>query len=115
MLNPLRSRPRVEIPDRPKLTKAQKVASWNRENGICWWCGKPVAFEGLTVEYDHKLPRELSADDSADNLYPMHAPRCHGRKTQDEDRPRITAAHRQEKLTRPKVKKHRWPKRRFGQ
>lgn len=110
-INPLMTRERLIVPDRPKLTKAQKVEAWNRENGICWWCGKPVAFEGLSVNYDHKLPRELSADDSADNLYPMHAKRCHERKTLDEDRPRITGAHHQEKLTKAKVKKHRWPKR----
>lgn len=101
-LNPLCLRERVVVPDRPKPTKAQKVAAWNRENGVCWWCGKPVAFDGPTVEYDHKLPRELSADDSADNLYPMHAKSCHERKTRDEDRKRITKAHHQEKLTRPR-------------
>jgi hypothetical protein len=103
-LNPLMTRERVVIPDRPTLTKAQKVAIWNRERGICWWCGKPVAALGLSVEYDHKRPRELSADDDPSNLYPMHALGCHQRKTA-EDRARITKAHRQEKLTRPKEHK----------
>lgn len=106
-MNPLRSREPVIVPDRPKPTKAEKVAAWNRENGICWWCGKPVAFSGPDVEYDHKLPRELSADDSVANLYPMHARRCHQRKTLDEDRPRITEAHRQERLTRVKERSPR--------
>jgi hypothetical protein len=105
--NPLMSRPRVIVPDRPQPSKAMKVAAWNREGGICWWCGKPVAQAGLTVEYDHKLPRELSADDSLENLYPMHKQRCHERKTLDEDRPRITKAHHQERLTRPKEVKRR--------
>jgi hypothetical protein len=103
-INPLRTRERVVVPDRPTITRKQKFDAWNRENGLCWWCGKPVAPEGLTVEYDHKSPRELSADDSPENIYPMHKARCHERKTLDEDRPRITKAHRQEKLTRPKVK-----------
>ncbi len=106
-INPLRTRERVVVPDRPKPTKAQKIAAWNRENGICWWCGKPVAASGLGVEYDHMDPRELSANDSVENLYPMHAGRCHLRKTLDEDRPRITKAHHQEKLTRPREKSRR--------
>lgn len=103
--NPLMSRERVIVPDRPQPTKAQKVQAWNRENGVCWWCGKPVAFSGPTVEYDHKLPRELSADDRPENLYPMHTKPCHERKTLDEDRPRITKAHHQEKLTGARVRK----------
>ena len=58
----------VEIPDRPAPTKAQKTAAWNRENGLCWKCGKPIARDGLDVEWDHTTPRGLSGDDSADNL-----------------------------------------------
>jgi 5-methylcytosine-specific restriction endonuclease McrA len=103
-INPLRSRPAVEIPDRPKPTKAQKVAAWNRANGLCNWCGKPVAADGSDVQWDHDIPRELSADDSADNLAPLHV-RCHAQKTSGEDIPRIAKAKRQEKLTRPKQRK----------
>lgn len=103
--NPLRSRETVIIPDRPTPSKATKVAAWNKAGGICWWCGKPVAAEGLGVQYDHKRPRELSGDDTLDNLFPMHTSPCHERKTRDEDRPAITKAHRQERLTRAKVKK----------
>lgn len=103
--NPLMSRERVIVPDRPAFTKAQKAAAWLRENGVCWWCGKPVAAAGEGVQYDHKLPRELSADDRPENIYPMHTRPCHERKTRDEDRPRITKAHHQEKLTRAKVQK----------
>lgn len=104
-INPLRTREPVEITARPTLGKSQKVAIWNRENGICWWCGKPVAALGLGVEYDHKSARELSGNDDPSNLYPMHKQRCHERKTLDEDRPQITKAHRQEKLTRPREQK----------
>lgn len=103
--NPLMSRERVVVGERPDLSKKQRVAIWNRVNGICWWCGKPVAALGLGVEYDHKSPRELSADDDPSNLYPMHKLGCHDRKTQDEDRPRITKAHHQERLTRPREQK----------
>jgi 5-methylcytosine-specific restriction endonuclease McrA len=103
-INPLRSRPPVEIPDRPRPTKAQKVAAWNRANGICWWCGKPVAADGPDVEWDHEVPRGLSADDSTDNLAPLHV-HCHDRKTYGEDIPRIAKAKRQSKLTQPKQRK----------
>lgn len=103
-INPLMTRERVVVPDRPALTKAQKVAIWNSQNGLCPRCLKPVPLEGQTVQYDHDVPRELSADDSLGNLFAMHT-RCHADKTQTEDRPRITKAHRQEKLTRPKVQK----------
>lgn len=102
--NPLRSRPPVIVPPRGALTKTQKVTIWNREGGICPRCLKPVALEGLGVQYDHDVPRELSADDSLGNLYAMHT-ECHGEKTTREDRPRIDKAHRQEKLTRPKERK----------
>lgn len=103
-INPLRTREPVEIPDRPKPTKAQKVAAWNRVNGLCWWCGKPVAPDGLDVRWDHETPRELSADDSADNLAPLHV-RCHDRKTYGEDIPRIAKTKRQSKLGQPKQRK----------
>lgn len=106
-LNPLMSRERVVVPPRKALSKAEKIAAWNRENGICWWCGKPVPPIGPDVDYDHKLPRELSANDDPSNQYPMHKRRCHERKTLDEDRPRITKAHRQEKLTRAKIRSSR--------
>lgn len=105
--NPLRSREPVIVPDRPPPTKAQKVAAWNRENGICWWCGKPVALDGLGVAYDHRIARGLSADDTTDNLAPMHAEPCHAEKTYGKtgDIARVAEAKRQEKLTRPKEKK----------
>ena len=103
-INPLRSREPVVIPDRPAPTKTQKTAAWNARNGLCWWCGKPVARDGLDVEWDHELPRELSADDSAENLAPLHV-KCHAQKTSGEDRPRIDKARRQRKLTEPKERK----------
>jgi 5-methylcytosine-specific restriction endonuclease McrA len=105
-INPLRTRDAVEIGDRPKPTKAQKVTAWNAANGLCWWCGKPVAMDGLDVEWDHKDPRALSGNDTADNLAPLHV-RCHDAKTYGKtgDIARVAKAKRQEKLTRPKVRK----------
>lgn len=105
--NPLMSRERVIVPDRPTPTKAQKTAAWNRENGICFWCGKPVAAAGPGVEYDHREMRAISADDSEANLYPMHKRPCHAEKTGDFDMPRLVKVRGQEKLTKPKVGKRR--------
>lgn len=110
--NPLMSRERVVIPPRPKPTKAEKTAAWNRENGVCWWCGKPVPHDGPGVEYDHKIMRAMSADDSVANLFPMHARPCHLEKTGDLDAPWLAGTKRQEKLTRAKEPSKRpFPKR----
>jgi 5-methylcytosine-specific restriction endonuclease McrA len=105
-INPLMTRQPVEIADRSTPTKAQKTAAWNRVNGICWWCGKPVAMGGLGVDWDHELPRGLTGDDSADNLAPLHS-KCHDAKTFGKTGDIATVAHakRQNKLTRPKERK----------
>lgn len=103
-INPLRSREPVIIPDRPKPTKAQKTAAWNAANGVCWWCGKPVAPDGLDVEYDHEIPRGLTGDDR--ELFPLHV-KCHAAKTHGKtgDIAKVAQAKRQSKLTAPKVRK----------
>lgn len=103
-INPLGSRERVTVPPRKAMSKANQVASWNRANGCCWWCGKPVAVAGDGVEYDHKIPRELNASDDPEGIWPMHV-RCHAEKTSGEDAPRIAKTRRQAKLTEAKVKK----------
>lgn len=103
--NPLRSRPPFIIAPRPNgPTKAEKVAIWNAQNGLCPACGKPVAMEGLGVEYDHHIPRAISGDDSLGNLFALHRA-CHAEKTNQHDKARIAKTMRQEKMTRPKVEK----------
>lgn len=103
-INPLCTRPRVEIPDRPQPSKAQKVRVWNRENGICYLCGKPVPPDGPGVQYDHRDMREVTGDDTDANLYATH-PACHTEKTAKHDAPLIAKIRRQEKLTKAKVQK----------
>lgn len=107
MLNPLRTRDPVEIPERPSLTKAQKTAVWNRENGLCWYCLKPVAHLGEGVVYDHKTPRALNGCDDLEGIFPIHAHPCNEHKTfgKTGDIARVAHAKRQEKLTRPKERK----------
>lgn len=103
-INPLMTRERVVIPPRKEPTKAEKVAAWNRVNGICELCGKPVALAGAGVEYDHDSMRAITGDDSVENLRPTH-PKCHQDKTSGHDIPLIAKVRRQEAMTRPKVKK----------
>ncbi len=102
--NPLMSRERVVIPPRKAPTKAEKVAAWNAANGICELCGKPVALDGPGVEYDHESMREISGDDSVENLRPTH-PRCHLEKTSKHDAPKLAKVHGQEGLTRARREK----------
>lgn len=103
-LNPLMTRERVVIPPRKAPTEAEKVAAWNRANGLCELCGKPVPPKGPDVQYDHRDMREITGDDSVSNLRPVHVP-CHARKTGEHDAPLIAKVRRQEKLTRAKVRK----------
>lgn len=103
-INPLCTRERVIVPPRKAPTKAEKVAAWNRVNGICEQCGKPVALDGGNVQYDHEDMREITGDDSVSNLRPLHVV-CHRDKTAKKDAPRVAKMRRQEAMTRPKVKK----------
>lgn len=103
-INPLMTRERVVVPDRKAPTRKQKIEAWNRVNGLCELCGKPVALEGVGVQYDHEDMREISGDDSVSNLRPLHE-LCHRRKTSDHDAPRMGKVRRQEAMTRSKPKK----------
>jgi 5-methylcytosine-specific restriction protein A len=105
-LNPLMLRERVVIPPRKAPTKAEKVAAWNLAGGLCELCLKPVPPAGPDVEYDHREAREITGDDTAANLRPLHV-RCHSAKSARHDAPLIAKTHRQEKLTRAKVKTSR--------
>lgn len=102
-INPLMTRERVVIPTRKAPTRKEKIAAWNRVNGVCERCGKPVALEGASVQYDHEDMREITGDDTVENLRPLHV-KCHSDKTANEDIPLIAKVRRQENLTRPKVK-----------
>lgn len=106
-INPLRSRVLIDVPERPTITKAQKIAIWNRENGLCWFCLKPVPPLGPDVIYDHKTPRALNGSDDPAGIFPIHSSPCNERKTHGKtgDIARVAKAKRQAKLTAPKVRK----------
>lgn len=49
---------------------------WNRDNGTCWLCHKPVTLDEMTL--DHEIPRVLGGKGGA-NLRAAHA-RCNNKR-----------------------------------
>lgn len=67
---------------RKSMTPARMQRIWEREKGICWFCTKPVPMRGGdVVRYDHRIPVEISQDDSDDGIYPIHREPCDRLKT----------------------------------
>ncbi len=76
---------------RRALTRQQKLDVWQRQEGLCAICGRPV---GLTmgVEWDHRVPLGLTGTNDLDNWQAIHI-QCHRDKT-TEDVNRIAKAKR---------------------
>ena len=67
---------------RGAMTPARMKRIWEREKGICWFCTKPVPMRGgELVRYDHRIPVEISQDDSDEGIYPIHREPCDRLKT----------------------------------
>ena len=67
---------------RKPMTPARMKRIWERESGVCWFCTKPVPQRGGDlVRYDHRIPVEISQDDSDDGIYPIHREPCDRLKT----------------------------------
>lgn len=67
---------------RKPMTPARMKRIWEREGGICWFCTKPVPMRGGDlVRYDHRIPVEISQDDSDGGIYPIHREPCDRLKT----------------------------------
>ena len=63
----------VIIPPRKNYTKAQRVKLFDAHRGICVICKNKIHAErGEKWICEHVNPREISADDSPDNLGPAH-------------------------------------------
>lgn len=92
------------IDTRRAMTPARQQRIWEREKGICWWCGQPVPVRG-NVRYDHKVPLDLKGSDDDSEIFPLHRNPCDIEKTKG-DRPRIDKARRLRKtrqgLDKPK-------------
>ncbi|TNE46873.1 MAG: HNH endonuclease [Sphingomonadales bacterium] len=77
---------------RRKRTPLQRLAIFERDEGICHICGEKIDGTKERWELEHKVAFELTRDDSDENLSPAHVS-CHKRKTKD-DKKRIAKAKR---------------------
>lgn len=50
--------------------KNRRRTIWEKENGICYICGKPIAFEIFTI--DHVIPVSKGGKNVLKNLKPTH-------------------------------------------
>lgn len=67
---------------RKPMTPARMRRIWEREKGVCWFCTKSVPMRGGDlVRYDHRIPVEISQDDSDAGIYPIHREPCDRLKT----------------------------------
>ena len=97
---------------RREFPKSVKLAAWDRCNGF-YECGCDMPIVG-TPHYDHDLPDDLGGDNSLENCRVLD-PKCHRRKTVNEDRPRIDKARRlREKAAGVRPKKRGISYRRFN-
>lgn len=83
-------RPKVIVPPRPKFSRAKRAAIFLAHGGRCGIC--KLKIQGDDYDIEHRIPREISANDEDGNLYPAHRG-CHAAKTSD-DRQDIAKVHR---------------------
>ena len=117
---------------RGAMTPARMKRIWEREGGICWFCTQPVPMRGgAVVRYDHRIPVEISQDDSDEGIFPIHREPCDWLKTAADQakiaKTRRMAGEKGQAARRakngPQIKsrgfdkggpKRAWPKRTFG-
>jgi len=75
---------------RTEFSKKTKLAAFERANGHCERCGNKILTH---AEYDHRLPDYLGGDNDLANCVCL-CPKCHGRKTKEQDRPAIDKTRR---------------------
>lgn len=100
---------RQEFPIRIKLAAYERCLINGKPH--CEECGKLIL--GV-CEYDHIKPDGLGGEPMLENCAVLCGT-CHRRKTHEEDRPIMAKADRQRKAAAGIKRKHKWPKRRFGQ
>jgi 5-methylcytosine-specific restriction endonuclease McrA len=66
---------------------------WRDQNGLCKWCGKPMALKDTNL--DHIIPRSLGGSSRVRNLVATHR-RCNKRKGSRLDPEHLAAAHPEE-------------------
>lgn len=67
-------------PVRPSMSKARRLRIWEKENGVCYLCGKKVQ-AGEPWDAEHVKAWDLFFDDSDENLRVAHKLVCHKEKT----------------------------------
>jgi len=61
----------VIVPPRRSLTRRQRVKLFDLRGGICGICGLKIKVGEPWID-EHMNPREISANDSLDNHWPVH-------------------------------------------
>lgn len=75
---------------RSEFSKKTKLERFEHAQGHCETCGCKIVG---SAEYDHQIPDNLGGENSFENCRCL-CKKCHGLKTQTEDRPRIDKARR---------------------
>jgi len=78
------------LPERIRISKADLIKLWERQNGRCAICGEKL--HPYNCHVDHKRPLALGGSNSLRNLQ-LLCPNCHSLKTK-EDIKRIARAKR---------------------
>ena len=101
--------------NRREFSAKVKMTAFDRccKYGIpyCELCG--IVITGRP-EYDHIKPDGLGGEPALENCQAI-CTKCHKLKTHGGDRPVMAKADRQKKSAAGVKRKHKWPKRRFGQ
>lgn len=69
-----------KAPPRPSMSKARRARIFEKENGVCYLCGRKVHADELW-DAEHVKAWELFHDDSDENLKVAHREVCHKAKT----------------------------------
>ena len=105
---------RLEFSVKTKLQAYDRSLKPNQNGDLkphCEICGKLIL--GLP-EYDHIKAAGLGGDNSLENCQ-VACGACHRTKTHEQDRPIMQKADNQNKAQKNVKRKHKWPKRKFGQ
>lgn len=92
---------------RRRRTTLQRAALFEGCGGVCHICGEVIDAPREAWELDHRIPYELTRDDSDENLAPAHD-RCHRDKTRDDvaviaKARRVAAKHKGAKAAKRKI------------
>ncbi|MEM6623880.1 MAG: HNH endonuclease [Pseudomonadota bacterium] len=81
--------------NRRRISETEREKIFDRDDGVCHWCGQPIDAGREPWDVEHVIPLELGGtEDKLDpNLRPIHRKGCHTAKTA-QDRVKIGKAKR---------------------